>query len=199
MELFLNDKEILFIKSLRIKKYIALWKNRTFLLVFCIPLIVCFLEIHPFCLAPGRVYGDADSATRTVASAAESVSDGNLGIGYLVLMDFQISFFKTLYHLGIGIQKADAHLDVLLFFMREGVDGKVSAAIFHTEIFGLTAVYAAESAGCIQGTAAAGIVELDAPDFFGNGFVGNMYLEGTYCSLQVDVGGGSICRYTQPP
>ena len=27
MELFLNDKEILFIKSLRIKKYIALWKN----------------------------------------------------------------------------------------------------------------------------------------------------------------------------
>ena len=51
MELFLNGKEILFIKSLRIKKYIALWKNRTYLLVFRNPLIVCFLEIHPFCLA----------------------------------------------------------------------------------------------------------------------------------------------------
>ena len=94
MELFLNDKEILFIKSLRIKKYIALWKNRTYLLVFRNPLIVCFLEIHPFCLAPGRVYGNAYSTTRTVVSATESVSNGNLGIGCLVLMDFQIGFFK---------------------------------------------------------------------------------------------------------
>ena len=75
MELFLNDKEILIIKSLRIKKYIALWKNRTCLLVFHNPLIVCFLEIHPFCLAPGRVYGNADSAARTVVSSAKSVSD----------------------------------------------------------------------------------------------------------------------------
>lgn len=89
-------------------------------------------------------------------------------------MDFQIGFFKTLYHLCIGIQKADTHLDVLLFFMWEGVDGKVSAAIFHTEILGLTAVHAAESGGCIQGAAAAGIIELDASDFFGNGFVVNM-------------------------
>lgn len=174
MELFLNDKEILFIKSLRIKKYIALWKNRTYLLVFRNPLIVCFLEIHPFCLAPGRVYGNAYSTTRTVVSATESVSNGNLGIGCLVLMDFQIGFFKTLYHLCIGIQKTDTHLDVLLSFMWEGVDGKVSAAIFHTEILGLTAVHAAESGGCIQGAAAASIIELDAPDFFGNGFVGNM-------------------------
>ena len=95
MELFLNDKEILFIISLRIKKYIALWKNRTYLLVFRNPLIVCFLEIHPFCLAPGRVYGNAYSTTRTVVSATESVSNGNLGIGCLVLMDFQIGFFQN--------------------------------------------------------------------------------------------------------
>ena len=82
--------------------------------------------------------------------------------------------------------------------MWEGVDGKVSAAIFHTEILGLTAVHAAESGGCIQGAAAAGIIELDAPDFFGNGFVGNMYLEGANRSPQVDVCGGALFVYAQP-
>ena len=46
MELFVNDKGILFIKSLRIEKYITLWKNRTYLLVF---------QIHQRFLLPRRV------------------------------------------------------------------------------------------------------------------------------------------------
>ena len=45
-----------------------------------------------------------------------------------------------------------------------------SLHVIEFEVVGIKSM----SGGCIQGAAAAGIIELDAPDFFGNGFVGNM-------------------------